>query len=211
MGGRRECAAGRDLGEGTLDAAPFQELIRQIILDELKPQYEDRKHWGQKGRVLTGVKVKGKWFEPYLEKRTKEVNDGLWQRYVVTLVEPAKNLHVRFDQTRSVDANRFSLFSLSLECKMRGEAHIERWRKGVKMLNVSAQGDMVVQARLDCDLAIRLEPEPKVRQRRGARSAGDGRRFAAGGSRLACGSVCSDTTSLTNSAIRSHAAIIVSR
>jgi hypothetical protein len=132
-------------------------LIRQIILDELKPQYEDRKHWGQKGRVITGVKIKGKWFEPHLEKRTKEVNDGLWQRYVVTLIEPEKNLHVHFDQARSVDANRFA-FSLSLECKMRGEAHVERWRKGVKMLNVSAQGDMVVRARLDCDLAIRLEP-----------------------------------------------------
>jgi hypothetical protein len=141
----------------TLDAEPFQELVRQVILDELKPQYEDRKHWGQKGRVITGVKVKGKWFEPYLEKRTKEVNDGLWQRYVVTLIEPEKNLHVRFDQGRSVDASRFA-FSLSLECKLRGEAHIERWRKGIKMLNVSAEGDMIVQARLDCDVGVSLAP-----------------------------------------------------
>ncbi len=140
-----------------LDAEPFQELVRQVILDELKPKYEDRKHWGQKGRVITGVKVKGRWFEPHIEKRTKEVNDGLWQRYLVTLIEPEKNLHVRFDRSRNVDSNRFA-FSLELESKLRGEAHIERWRKGIKMLNVSAEADMVVQARLDCDLAIRLEP-----------------------------------------------------
>ena len=140
-----------------LDVEPFQELVRQIILDELKPEYEDRKHWGQQGRIITGVKVTGKWFDPRIEKRTKEVNDGLWQRYVVTLVEPEKNLHVRFDKARSVDANRFA-FSLQLESKLRGEAHIERWRKGIKMLNTSAQGDLVVRARLDFDLGIRLEP-----------------------------------------------------
>ncbi len=146
----------------SLDVQPFQDLVRQIILDELKPQYEDRKHWGQQGRVITGVKVKGKWFEPHLEKRTKEVNDGLWQRYVVALVEPEKNLHVRLDQARSIDPNRFA-FSLELQCKLRGEAHIERWRKGVKMLNTSAQGDMTVRVRLDCDLAVRLEPGKLVR------------------------------------------------
>ncbi len=140
-----------------LDVEPFQELVRQIILDELKPQYEDNKHWGQKGRILAGVKVTGKWFDPKIEKRTKEVNDGLWQRYVVTLIEPEKNLHVRFDRARSVDSNRFA-FSLTLESLLHGEAHIERWRKGVKMLNTSAQGDMTVRARLDFDLAIRLEP-----------------------------------------------------
>ncbi len=141
----------------TFDVEPFQELVRQVILDELKPQYEDRKHWGQQGRVVTGIKVKGKWFEPYLEKRTKEVNDGLWQRYVVTLIEPEKNLHVRLDHAHSLDSKRIA-FSLLMRSKLSGEAHIERWRKGVKMLNVSALGDMLVEARLDCDVAIRLEP-----------------------------------------------------
>ncbi|HWC90595.1 MAG TPA: hypothetical protein VG433_13095 [Pirellulales bacterium] len=144
-------------GNAAIDLEPFQQLVRQIILDELKPQYEDRKHWGQKGKVLTGVKVKGKWFDPYLEKRTKEVNDGLWQRYVVTLIEPEKNLEVRLDHARGVDANHVA-FSVTLRSKLSGEAHIERWRKGVKMLNTSALGDMIVEARIDCDVNTRLVP-----------------------------------------------------
>jgi hypothetical protein len=145
-----------------IDVAPFQELVRQIILDELKPQYEDRKHWGQQGRVITGVKVKGKWFDPHIEKRTKQVNDGLWQRYVVTLIEPEKNLEVRVDRARSLDTQRFA-FSLLLRSKLTGEAHLERWRKGIKMLNTSALGDMIVEAQLDCDVHIRLEPGKLLR------------------------------------------------
>ena len=139
-----------------LDAEPFQEMVRGILLNEVKDKYEDKHHWGQT-KQIEQVQVRGKWFEPRLEKRQVEVNDGLWQRIVVTLVEPEKNLQARLLPGASTDPNR-SAFALELGAKLSGEAHIERWRAGVKFFNATVLFDARVTARIDCDLGIHFAP-----------------------------------------------------
>ena len=92
-----------------------------------------------------------------MEKRTRPVNDGLWQRYVVTLVEPERQLHVGLDKLRLTEQGRIA-FALRLSAKLRGEAHIERWEQGIKLLGISAQGDATVAATIDCDVGFGFEP-----------------------------------------------------
>ncbi len=142
--------------DGAGDMAPFQELVRSVIVHELKEKYKDERNWGHTTQVER-VRIKGKWFEPRVEKHPAEVNDGLWQRVEITLVEPDKNLRVHVSPEASSDSDR-NAFSLQLAAKISGEAHIERWRKGIKMFNTKVLFDAVVEARIRCDLAIRREP-----------------------------------------------------
>ena len=136
---------------------PLAGAVRQAVLHELKDKYEDDKNWGHTTEALRGVRVRGQGLKLRLEKRTKAVNDGLWQRYVVTLVEPERLLHLGLDKLRLTDQGRIA-FSLRLSAKLRGEGHIERWEQGIKLLGVSAQGDATVAATIDCDVGIRFEP-----------------------------------------------------
>ncbi|HEX4143260.1 MAG TPA: hypothetical protein VHY91_06900 [Pirellulales bacterium] len=152
----------RSVGDDEPEAPAFEDeplssAIRQAILDELKDKYEDKKNWGHTTEALRGVKIRGQGLKLRLEKRTKPVNDGLWQRYVVTVVEPERQLHVRLDKLRLTDQGRIA-FALRLSAKLRGEAHIERWERGVKLLGTSAQGDATVAATIACDVGIRFDP-----------------------------------------------------
>ncbi len=140
---------------GPMNVEPFQQLVRDLILRDLKEKYTDQKHWGQKAKV-DRTRIKGKWFEPRLETENVEVNDGLWQRVEVTLVEPDKNLQVEL-RNRSSDSGD-AAFSLILQAKIAGEAHIERWRQGIKGLNATVLFDATVRVRVDTRLGIRFEP-----------------------------------------------------
>jgi hypothetical protein len=141
----------------SLEGEPLAGAIRQAVLHDLKDKYEDDKNWGHTTEALRGVKIRGQGLRLRLEKRTKPVNDGLWQRYIVTVVEPERQLHVGLDKLRLTEQGRIA-FALRLSAKLRGEAHIERWEQGIKLLGTSAQGDATVAATIDCEVGIRFEP-----------------------------------------------------
>ncbi len=136
---------------------PLAGAIRQVVLHDLKDKYEDDKNWGHTTEALRGVKIRGQGLRLRLEKRTRPVNDGLWQRYIVTVVEPERQLHVGLDKLRLTEQGRIA-FALRLSAKLRGEAHIERWEQGIKLLGTSAQGDAIVAATIECEVGIRFEP-----------------------------------------------------
>ncbi len=145
------------LAQDLLDLDGFQELIRQVVLEELKPEYTSQHDWGRQTEVTSGVKLRGKWFAPRLEKSKKTENDGLWQRFVVTLVEPDENLQMRVEQVRAAADGRVAL-SLSVQARLSGKGQFERWRRGVKLFDVSAESESTVLARVECELGIRREP-----------------------------------------------------
>lgn len=151
----RDLATQQAIAQQILDLDSFQELIRQEILDGLKSEYQSQHHWGQQIESKE-VRVRGKWSDLRLEKTTKEVNDGLWQRFVTTLVEPEENLQTRVEQIRSTaDGVAFSLLA---QAKVSGRGQFERWRKGIRLFDVSTDADATVKARIECQVAIRREP-----------------------------------------------------
>ena len=117
------------LAQNLLDLDSFQELIRQVVLEELKPEYTSQHDWGQQRQVTEGVKLHGKSFAPRLEKTKKSKNDGLWQRFVVTLVQPDQNLHTRLERVTQTPDGRVSA-TLLVEARLSGKGQFERWERG---------------------------------------------------------------------------------
>jgi hypothetical protein len=151
----RDAVTQQAIVQEILDLDSFQDLVRQEILDGLKSEYQSQHHWGQQTEKKE-MTVRGKWFEPRLEKTDKEVNDGLWQRFVTTLVEPDQNLQTRVEEIRTTaDGVAFSLLA---QAKVSGRGQFERWRKGIKLFDVSTDADATVKAHIECVVAIRREP-----------------------------------------------------
>ena len=138
------------------DEQPLTDAIRQAIIAELKGKYEDDKHWGHTTQALRRMRLRGNISNLHWETRTKAVNDGLWKRYVVTVVEPEQQLHVGLDRLHMTDQGRLA-FVLRLSARLRGEAQIERWQQGIKLMGTSAAGEAVISATVDCDVGIRFE------------------------------------------------------
>jgi len=141
----------------SFDEEPLSSAIRQAIIAELKDKYQDERHWGQTTKVLSSVRLRGRGAGLHWETHTKEVNDGTWKRYVVTVVEPERQMHVKLDNLRKTDDGRLG-FTLRLVARLHGEAQIEQWQRGVKLFGTSAAGDAVLAATIDCDVGLRLEP-----------------------------------------------------
>jgi hypothetical protein len=139
------------------DYAPLCQAIHRAIVHELREPLEDRDNWDHKTPVLAGVRFRGSLAKPRIDKRYKDVNDGYWQRYVVSLVEPDKNLRVRIENVHSPQPGKVAL-SLILAVRLRCEGHAEQWNLGVKTFNASGVGNADITARVDCQFGIRLEP-----------------------------------------------------
>jgi hypothetical protein len=145
------------LAQNLLDLDSFQELIRQVVLEQLKPEYVSQHNWGHQAQVTQGVALRGKWYAPRLEKKTKNANDGLWQRFNVTLVEPDQNLHTRVDQVTAAADGRVAIVLL-VEARMTGKGQFERWKSGAKLFDISAEAESTIAARVECELGIHREP-----------------------------------------------------
>ena len=48
--------------------------------------------------------------------------------------------------------------SLSVQARLSGKGQFERWQRGVKLFDVSAESESTVLARVECELGIRREP-----------------------------------------------------
>ncbi len=158
-------ACADDAGEQSLS-----EMVRQILLDNVPRDFAGDNDWGRQREVASGLKFDRSGGRLKVERRTKEVNDGLWTNYHVTLVDPTQNLRVKIAGLRRVGPGRLA-FQVFLSAQLDGEARYERWRRGIKMLNFKADAGSTIEAVLDCEVALRIAPgaflgdlliEPKV-------------------------------------------------
>jgi hypothetical protein len=138
-----------------LDLDSFQDLVRQEILEGMKSEYVSQHDWGHQTQTEK-LHVRGKWYDPHVEKTTAEVNDGLWQRFVVSPVDPAENLLTRVEQIRTTEQGM--AFVLTAQAKMTGRGQFERWKKGTRVYDISGDADVTVSARIACEVAVRREP-----------------------------------------------------
>lgn len=128
-------------------------LAKQIIIDSIPPEYEKSDNWGHQADFHVGyhwVHRGGRW---HFDKRIKRLNDGLWRKYSVKLLNPQQNLHVRFTKARPGDKGR-TAFKVFLTAKLWTDARQERWRMGVKGLNFHVEAEATVEVRLDVEVGI---------------------------------------------------------
>jgi hypothetical protein len=132
-------------------------FAKEIIISSMPPQYEKREHWGDQKEITSGYVWKhrdGGW---HLDRETKKVNDGLWRAVEVRMENPEQNLQVRLTKPRAAEEGR-TAFSVFLTAKLQLDARQEQWRIGIKGLNFHAQGEVVMEVRLD--LEIGMAPVP---------------------------------------------------
>ena len=158
VGGRLIALAAPVAEKGGSPAGSGQSLIsdflEQVVRDQLKDEYVDDDDWGKTRRVTVGYQVKGKPFEWDLKSRKKQVNDGLWEKYKVRLVNPEEHLHVSVSKLEMQDGRL--TFGISLVAKLDGDARLERWRQGIKMLNAHVEAVGTVEIHLEGAIGIKL-------------------------------------------------------
>jgi hypothetical protein len=137
------------------------ELVAQIaaplIAEAIPREYERSEDWGRTRKITTGVRSSGNFFKFDIHSRKKEVNDGVWKKYRVTLVEPEKHLAVRIDNLRKLDSGRYS-FTLFVTAKLHGWARAIVYERGVHIISLEGEGDTSVRLWLDAEIGIESVP-----------------------------------------------------
>jgi hypothetical protein len=145
-------------------------IVQQLVIESLPRQFTDDKKWGKTAKVINGLKIESDGGGLKIRKHTHQVNDGLWEEYRAELIDPKKELQIRVENVHPSGPNQTSL-RLFLAARLRGEAKLEQWKDGVKLLNVSTEAVCKIEARLDMDVRWNWRPgtlfgdmtvEPKV-------------------------------------------------
>jgi hypothetical protein len=139
------------------DNESLSRLAQRIVLENLPKQFEDQRDWGHTTRVVNGLHLKEEGDRLKIEKHTKEVKNGIWKQYRISAVDPEHELQVRIANLRQTDSSH-SAFQVLLSAKLHAEGRWEQWKDGIKLLNVNAEADCRIEARLDCEMAIDWKP-----------------------------------------------------
>lgn len=131
--------------------------IQQIVADSMPRQFVDDRGWGKTTKVVNGLKIEHDGDGIKIRKHTHEVNDGLWKQYKAELVDPQKELQIRVQNVRSTGPNQTSL-ELFLAAKLHGEARLEQWKDGVKLLTLTTDADCKIEALVDMDVRVSIQP-----------------------------------------------------
>ena len=142
---------------GGLPSEAVARVVGGMIADAIPREYEKYKDWGNTKQITTGLEFKGHPWDPKIDRRKSEVNDGVWKHYRVTLVEPEKNLSVRVENLRSLDAGQVG-FTLNVTAKVHGWAQARVFGDGVPLGTYTGEGDSMVNLTIDGEIALETTP-----------------------------------------------------
>jgi hypothetical protein len=129
------------------------QVAARVIAESIPRKYKRSQDWGRTRKITTGLRSSGNFFKFDIHRRKKKVNDGVWKKYRVTLVDPDKNLNVRIENLQKLDTGRYSL-TLFVTAKLHGWARAKVYERGVHIISLEAEGDTSVRLRIDADIAF---------------------------------------------------------
>jgi hypothetical protein len=144
-------------GDEKMDYAALERLIHKMIAAQFPKDFEQGVNWGKTipvpeklrlPRLRTRVMVDGR----------EELPHGLWRKVRAKMDDPAKNVVIRVRDLQPKGQGLYRL-SLDVDAALRGEIEVVHWQKGLKLVNVIAQGDAVVGMAVECDVKVRLDPK----------------------------------------------------
>lgn len=144
-------------GPDLKDHATLSETLRAIALTAIPDQYEDLKQWGRKREVFAGVRMEQRGFNVRFSERKRQVNHGMWHRYKIEMIDPARNLKLTIDKVRPTNGNQFE-FSVHLGSRLRCRGDFEHWVLGVKGLNFTVVSEADVDVIADCEVVVQTQP-----------------------------------------------------
>jgi len=143
----------------------LSELLKVLLLESLRDDYVNMRHWGGTIKRFDGLKIRGL----HISKRERDVPHGIWRRYKATLVQPEKTFDARVTQLEPLPSGKIP-FSIEITLRARCEATFAWWAYGVKGLNGTAVSHATLQLRMILEtsptIALNLNtPFPQVELR----------------------------------------------
>ncbi len=137
--------------------AALAQLVAGMIAEVIPREFDRSKDWGRTKRITTGLRSSGNFFEFDIHRKKSQVNHGVWKHYRAALVEPEKNLLVRIDNLRSLEAGKIA-FTLFVSTKLHGWARAKVYEQGVHLIAFEAEADAKASLWLDCEIALEMAP-----------------------------------------------------
>lgn len=125
--------------------------LATLALRKMPRTFDGNKDWGDTTKVWAGVKVRLDGLKLKTHRRFRQLEQGRWVRYEVTLPDAAApnaatvTIHdvlPAIDQTSG--GQRWKIHS-SIVAPMKFTARIQRWNLGVKLFSVTITGDLRVR------------------------------------------------------------------
>lgn len=133
------------------------QIVAQMIADAIPREYDRKKDWGRTTEITSGLRSSGNFFKFDIHRTKSTVNDGVWKHYRATLVEPEKNLLVRIENLRSLEAGKIA-FTLFVTTKLHGWGRAKVYERGVHLIALEAEADAKVSLWLDCEITLAMAP-----------------------------------------------------
>jgi hypothetical protein len=129
------------------------QLVTPLIAEAVPREFEGKKDWGKTTTVVSGLHSEGNFFKFDIHRQTSEVNDGIWKKYRVTLIDPDKNLEIRIDNMHRLDSDRYAL-TLFVAAKVHGWARAVVYEHGVHVISLDAEGDTSIRLWIDAEVGV---------------------------------------------------------
>lgn len=128
-------------------------LMIPLIKEAVPREFAGEKDWGKTKKITTGVRSEGNFFRFDIHSKRSEVNDGVWKKYRVTLIEPDKNLEICVDDLHRLDSGKYAL-KLFVAAKANGWARAVVYEHGVHVISLEAEGDTAIRLWLDAEIDV---------------------------------------------------------
>jgi hypothetical protein len=128
-------------------------LLTPLIAEAVPREFEGQKDWGKTTLITTGLHSDGNFLKFDIHREKSEVNDGVWKKYRVTLVEPEKNLEIRIDNLQRQEDGKYKL-TLFVAAKVHAWAKVVVYKKGLRVLSLEPEGDTAIRLTLDADVGV---------------------------------------------------------
>jgi hypothetical protein len=129
------------------------QLVTPLIAEAVPREFEGKKDWGKTIKVTTGLHSEGNFFKFDIHREKKEVNDGIWKKYRVTLIEPEKNLEMRIDDMHRLASGKYAL-TLFVAAKVHGWARAVVYEHGIHVISLDAEGDTAIRLWVDAEVSV---------------------------------------------------------
>src|ERR1700761_2008088 len=127
--------------------AAISSIIQKLVVDSVPRDFDSKKDWGKTTKVVNGLTLKDDGDGLKLRAHKKEVNDGVWKEFHGTLVDPEQQFHVRLENLHQ-GAPGHSLLQLVLTAQLHGDARIQQWKDGLRLLDSTTDADAKLEVTL---------------------------------------------------------------
>jgi hypothetical protein len=146
-------------GQVLLDRSDsIDQLLTHLALTKIPKEYVNTRKWGNQTERWDGIRFEMDQGRLETRRRKKMVNDGTWTKYVASLRNPEEEFQVQVRNVRQVSAGKLG-FEIHVAAHIDFKAQQVSWKKGVKLMSLSAHGHAQVNARVDMEVVIATDGE----------------------------------------------------